>query len=60
MTPLSPQTPFVSVAPLVFVLLVSAIKEAIEDYVSDLCLIAVAAAAILPTPATDLSCGNDV
>eukprot|EP00456_Euglypha_rotunda_P056333 TRINITY_DN4623_c0_g1_i3.p1 TRINITY_DN4623_c0_g1~~TRINITY_DN4623_c0_g1_i3.p1 ORF type:complete len:731 (-),score=111.22 TRINITY_DN4623_c0_g1_i3:24-2075(-) len=32
LTPLSPKTPFVSVAPLVFVLAVSAIKEAIEDY----------------------------
>jgi len=32
LTPLSPKTPFVSVAPLVFVLLVSAIKEAVEDW----------------------------
>jgi len=32
LTPLSPKTPIVSVAPLVFVLLVSAIKEAIEDW----------------------------
>ena len=30
---LSPKTPIVSVSPLVFVLLVSAIKEAVEDYV---------------------------
>jgi P-type E1-E2 ATPase len=31
-TPLSPQTPFVSVAPLCIVLAISGIKEAIEDY----------------------------
>jgi len=33
-TPFSPKTPIVSIAPLVFVLTVSAVKEAIEDRVS--------------------------
>ena len=34
-TPFSPKTPLVSIVPLVFVLSVTAVKEALEDYVSD-------------------------
>jgi hypothetical protein len=34
LTPYSPKPPSVSIAPLVFVLLVSAVKEAFEDYAS--------------------------